>query len=677
LSSILLPIALHPAYECKTKAEESFALEGIATVGAISRLLPWNKNHNIIWSILSSVDRHPEQERYLIGALCAIIDAFNFDLLLKPVTENENGVDDEKTAVWRALERRVIPKIEGLLTKEKIERNGTKTKMIRPPVVLALVKLFQKFPESFFESKLPHILTVMCDALRNKDSDARDLARTTMAKIVHGMDLKYLADVVRELAITLNEGYKLHVRSAVIHSILQELESSDSPTQAKSEESHVSSFDSAIPAIMDILQEDLFGEANERRESQETNVRYVKEAGGSKSVHSIEIICRLLSFKPSDASNGVSKSSIHCVVGPLLERLRMPDINAATIRKIKEILLRVVIGLSHNPSVVQNELFPFVYATIQPFIDSQTISGIIDDDESDTEHSLQISGSKALSKQKSKEKTGKVVEWRPSTLKHVQSSKDAVAAQRKERQDLRKVKDGASAPKLTGSSRHDELHFSSSKGLNDPGTINAVVFGLNLLHAYLKKMGVQEDQREIVSMLDPFVPLLTACICKCRDNEVTLVAMKCIMSFLRFKLPSLDRCSKSLGAQALTFLSSGGSSQNQNSDMTQACFRTLTYLINRDRDSDDQPSPVGTKMGEDALAGNSKMPLNSDQMKVLLAFLTVSISESEQHNPALGLIKAVLSRKYMSPEFYDLMEVMLKLSVRSQKASLRQVSLLV
>lgn len=494
-----------------------------------------------------------------------------------------------------------------------------------------------------------------------------------MAKIVSGMDLKYLSDVVRELAITLNEGYKLHVRSAVIHSILQELEPAHGLSQPKSEVQS-SSFDNTIPAMMDILQEDLFGEANERRESRETNVRYVKEAGGSKSVHSIEIICRLLTFKPSDASSSISKSSIHCVVGPLLERLRMPDINAANIRKIKEILLRVVIGLSHNPSVGQNELFPFVYATIQPFIDSQTVSGIIDEDESETEDSLQISGSKALSKQQSKEKSGRVVEWRPSTLKHVQSSKAAVEAQRKERQELRKVKDGASAPKLTGSSRHDQLHFSSSAGLNDPGTINAVVFGLNLLHAYLKKMGLKEDQTDTVSMLDPFVPLLTACICKCRDNEVTLVAMKCIMSFLRFKLPSLDRCSKSLGSQALIFLSSGGSSQNQNNDMTQACFRTLTYLINRDRDSGDQTSPVATNMGEDALAANSRMPLNGDQMKVLLAFLTVSISESEQHNPALGLIKAVLSRKFMSPEFYDLMEVMLKLNVRSQKASLRQVS---
>ena len=67
------------------------------------------------------------------------------------------------------------------------------------------------------------------------------------------------------------------------------------------------------------------------------------------------------------------------------------------------------------------------------------------------------------------------------------------------------------------------------------------------------------------------------------------------------------------------------------------------------------------------------MPLKSEQMKVLISLLSISITESEQHNPALGLTKAILSRRFMSVEFYSLMESMLKLNVRSQKASLRQV----
>jgi hypothetical protein len=120
---------------------------------------------------------------------------------------------------------------------------------------------------------------------------------------------------------------------------------------------------------------------------------------------------------------------------------------------------------------------------------------------------------------------------------------------------------------------------------------------------------------------------------------------------------------------------------NQNHDLTQACFKTLTYLINIDKKLDDGDNgklvPQGTKEnnGENALAASVAMPLNSEQMKVLISLLQVSVAESDQHNPALGLIKAILSRRYTSPEFYDLMESMLKLVVRSQKASLRQVNI--
>eukprot|EP00934_Nitzschia_sp_Nitz4_P007735 Nitzschia sp. Nitz4//scaffold189_size62959//48159//57102//NITZ4_006317-RA/size62959-snap-gene-0.12-mRNA-1//-1//CDS//3329539923//7725//frame0 len=674
LASVLLPLTLHPAYESKTKAEESFALEGIATVGAVARLLPWNKYNNTLGSILASFDRNPEQEKYLVGMMCSILDGFEFAVVEKG--DNEDG-EYEKTAVWRALENRVIPKVEALLTKEKVDKGGSRVKLIRPSIVLALLKLFQKFPTPFFESKLPRILAVLCDALRNKDSNARDLARNTLSKVVMAMDLKYLSDVIREVTITLNEGFKLHVRAAVVHTILQDLsEVYKPPEPSKLNETPPSAFDSAIAALMDVIQEDLFGVANDRRESKDTNVRFVKEAGGNKSVNSIEILCRMLRFDPSSATT--SLSSVHYVVSPLLERLRLPDVDAGTIRRVKEILTRVVIGLANNPSVGATELFKFVYATIHPFIDSQLEASVVDsdDEEEDDDDAIKISGSRAVSIPKRSSAKGKVTEWRPSSLKGADSAKAALAKQKHDRKELRRVLDGASAPKLTGTSRHAVFDVDSVKGINDPATTSAVVFGLNLLHTCLKKMELKDEQ-QTVAMMDPFVPMLTTCICNCKDNEVTLVAMKCLMSFLRHKLPSVPNYTKSLGRQALAFLSSNGTSLNQNHDMTQACFKTLTYLINVERPNAEAMKgivAVTDGQGEKVLAGGSKMPLNAEQMKVLIGLLTVSIAESDQHNPALGLIKAILSRRFMSPEFYDLMENMLKLNVRSQKDVLRQQS---
>jgi U3 small nucleolar RNA-associated protein 20 len=696
LSNILLPLALHPVYECKTKPEETFALEAIATLQALSRQLSWSKYNHLLWTLMSQFDRYAEQERFLVGAMCSVIDGFNFEILEK----GEDGLESTKpkSSVWRSLENRLLPKLEELLTKETKDKNGSRIKVLRPPIILALVKLLQKFPVEFFEEKLPRVLSVICDALRNKDSNVRDVARNTLSRMVCAMDMKYLADVVREITITLNEGYKLHVRAAVMHSILLDLSKVyEPPTAENLNFGDTFQFDVAVPAIMDLLQEDLFGEANERRESRETSVRYVKEAGGTKSVHSVEIVCKIIAFTPAGQPRDGKRaqSSIHSIVSPLLERLRRPDVDLRMIRKVREVLSRVVIGLSNNKSVRTDQLFPFVYATIEPFIGSDAIASVKqlaeyeDDSVADGEGThIWVSGRKqrtVVTEMSSVPKAGKVVEWRPSTLKASGSAATALEIRKEERRELLTVRDGTSAPKLTGSSRHGQIETFKSDRVNEPATISAVIFGLNLMNACLKRKEIRQGN-ESVSMLDPFVPMLTACVCRCRDTDVALVALKCLLTFLRLDLPSIPTCAKSLGVQTLLLLSSAGSSKNQNHDLVQACFKTLTHLITTDSESDESPDGSAGQArttnstlkassdSEGVLRGLRKMPLSSEQMRVLISFLQVSITETEQHNPALGLIKAILSRRYASPEFYDMLESILKLVVRSQKANLRYVS---
>ena len=180
-------------------------------------------------------------------------------------------------------------------------------------------------------------------------------------------------------------------------------------------------------------------------------------------------------------------------------------------------------------------------------------------------------------------------------------------------------------------------------------------------------------------MMDPFIPMLTACVAYCKSIEVSLVALKCLHHILRVDLPSTPSCSKSLGTHTLKLLASTCSNSNQNHDLTQACFKTLTNIINRDettsieRDERVNSRTASTLAGENVFADDGALPLDQEQMKVLISFLQVSIAATDQHNPALNLIKAIMSRRYVSPEFYDLMESLLKLVVRSQKATLRQV----
>jgi len=155
LSSILLPLAVHPVYESKLSTEESLALEAIATAGAISRLLSWSKYNSALWTALNQFHRHQEQERYVVGLLCAIIDGFHFDVA------GGFKAEMDKNAVMRALENRIIPKVESLLVKETKNRHGERVNCLRPSIALALLKLFQKLPEDAFAAAVPRLLTVI------------------------------------------------------------------------------------------------------------------------------------------------------------------------------------------------------------------------------------------------------------------------------------------------------------------------------------------------------------------------------------------------------------------------------------------------------------------------------------------------------------------------------------
>ncbi len=683
LSNFLLPLAMHPIFESETRADEPLALEAVETIGAIAAHLSWSKYHSTLWTMLNQFERNPEQERYLVGAICSVLDAFHFKLVDDARTGFEGTTDDtlqssSNTAVCRALEKRIIPKTESLLIKEKVDRTGTKVKNLRPAVVLALSKLFRKFPESFFEPKLARLLVVICGALKSRDSDAREIARKTLAKMTIEMGVAYLSDIVRQLALSLTEGYQLHVRMATLHTILHTLEKEYQPQLVSTNDTALLPFDSCIPGMMDLIQQDLFGTALERKEAEGAMKRLVKEASGSKSLDAVELICRMMTFVPSSArhsnSSGILASSIHTVVTPFLERLRTNDITAGVVGRIGECLTRVVVGVSHNQTATSEEVLPFVFASVAPFVDQYHSSPLgehaMSEDDSDNDDevaAIQISRTDAAGnkisfstkRQCSKKAIGtKVVVWRPSTVNTASSAIDARQMKYHERRDLRLVQDGASAPKLTGSGRLSSMEKPATQGLNDPASISGVTFGLSLLYASLKKGSFDISDEKCRSMLDPFIPVLTTCFCNCQNDDVILLSLRSLGVLLRLKLPSTQAYSPALGAKTLDILTSSGNLSNLNQELTQVCFKTLTLLIQLDASQERK---------------DTSMPLDEDQMQVLISLLKAAVVESDHHHPTLGLIKAIVSRQFMSTELYDLMDTMLDLSVKSHKSTLREV----
>ena len=688
LGNILLPLAMHPIYEYKSKSEEAYVIEAIATVGEISNHLPWSKYNNTLQSALNSLERFPDQERYLIAMVCSIIDAFHFTV---ETGEGNEGVNDgQGNGVWRSLNSRIIPKVESFLIKEKVDKHGSKVKSLRASVVLALMKLFQKLPLDTFETKLPKLITVVCNALKNKDSNERDVARETLSKMAVSLDLKYLPLIISEMSVSLSEGYKLHVRSATLHSILVTLSRVYQQPAVDSIDAIASlPFDRCVPAMLDLIHQDIFGKASEIKEAQHVEKRLIKEAMGSKSQDSLEIIARTIHFQPSIITASVKESfpglahasAVHALVTPFLERLRDPDVSSSTMRKVRECLNRVAVGFSTNASAKYEEVLPFIYATVAPFVHGKAKPTVEDEDLENSDDEgyvpIQVSGGSSSKKTKQEISTAvAVATWNTSSLGTMKSQSSALEMKKKQKKELHRVTDGAAAPKLTGSSRHSPLKSSKAKNLNNPANACAVGFGLNLLNSSLKKSKIDIADEALRDMADPYLPLLTHCVRFSSDNQAVILSLRCLGVMLRIDLPSVPVSAKHLGPSILEHLTSAGAASNTQSDLVQGCFKTLTLLISHPKFSSPVKNDITESSGDDAknpkaAAHHETLPLKTDQMQALLSLLHSAVREYDHHNATFGLVKAIAAKRFMSAEFYDLMDIILKLSVQSQKGTVR------
>ena len=510
-------------------------------VGAVARLLRYGAWIGLVNLYLVQIPKHPENERYLISALCSILGAFHEDL---------TGEGSSVEGVKRGLEK-LIPKVERLLHKETTKA-GSKVKTLRSSVVLALLTLFQK--ASLMEAKFSGLVLVVCKSLRSKESDSRDVARSVLAKIVLAVGVGVgLGEVVHQLAVSLGEGYQLHIRAAALHSILLAL-SKHSEVVARIHDN--GDLDECVPAIMDLVQQDVFGLAAEMKEVKDAEKRVIKEAIGVKSYDTLEILASMIRFRPSETTSETTLSAVHAVVTPFVERLKSEGDASKlgmTIKKCRACLDRVVIGFGKNTDASGPEVLKFVWATIAVFLggggkrkredveDEDEDGDLESSDEEDEEgekEGIKITSKSGKMKAARKEKKGEgkksgVQTWQPS-LQEVHNSKSALAMKRDQSRAQHKVRDGVNAPKMTGANRHGVSQLAATRNINNPAVAAAVVFGLRLLHACLKKSKLDWNDATIKAMADPFVGLLTRCVRRSTSDEIVLLAIRSLGFLLRW-----------------------------------------------------------------------------------------------------------------------------------------------
>lgn len=653
--------------------------EASLLIGAISNFLPWSQYYFLIKIILKILEKNNKREKVLLTSLCSVLDGFHFEITSDVVEgatieELEDEVDNDaeeveederddvevdksklvvevedssiqKNAVIKPFKNSgimytsvhsIFPWVKVFLLKDGKDHKSNKTKTVQTLVAVALVKLLKRLqgpdisPQKKNEIFLNLVINVS-STLRSRDSDARDAARDSLAKMINTMGVGSLLTVLNELHHSFNEGYHRHVRNYSIRYLLNQIlveysPPSDAPsvpimnTDLKLfDESQlvIPEFDKCIAVIMECINDDMVGIANDDRDAEGAIRSVIREAKGNKAYDTLEICARNILFRPTYAllrmDDPTSVSSVHSLVSPLLDMLRNCDSNRV-MRRVAEGLQRVCVGLSKNNSLQSTELLLYLHATLHPFV-SKIVSdlkqhkkalgkldkGNMDEEEDDDlvisipsylkEESSDDEGTLYRKKNPNEEKVSdfKVKTWTPFDRKYLTGQKAAIEERNREQRALVEVQDGASAPQLTGSNRFkrvkpsngDSVSTLSGVGTNetDPAFAAAVKFCLNLLLACIKQKRLNYDDSAVRSMATPFLPLLGQCLRLSGSSPIVVTSMQCLCAMLSWGLPVEPIYSRAVGMRMLRMMYTGGVILSSDNELVQACVKGLTSLF--------------------------------------------------------------------------------------------------
>ncbi|KMT14841.1 hypothetical protein BVRB_3g065640 isoform B [Beta vulgaris subsp. vulgaris] len=171
------------------------------------------------------------------------------------------------------------------------------------------------------------------------------------------------------------------------------------------------------------------------------------------------------------------------------------------------------------------------------------------------------------------------------------------------------------------------------------------VFALRLFHNRMKNLKFDKSNDQLLSMLDPFIKPLTICL-RSKFEEIIAAALKCLYPMIRLPSPSLESQADKI---KVTLLDIAQSSSNVNTPVMESCLKLLTALLQ-----------------------SSKITLSTDQLHVLIQFPLFVDLEKNPSFLALTLLKAIVRRKLVVHEIYDVVTQVAELMVTSQEEAMRK-----
>ncbi|KAI9366153.1 armadillo-type protein [Zopfochytrium polystomum] len=195
-------------------------------------------------------------------------------------------------------------------------------------------------------------------------------------------------------------------------------------------------------------------------------------------------------------------------------------------------------------------------------------------------------------------------------------------------------------------SRKDELqdtlvYFSANAHL-------FIEFGLSLLSTLIKRGTVKPGVPAHLTMIDPLVTLLGKSLYS-PHTSVFNAATRALVLLTTWPLPSLETGMPAIIFKLFEVITRHASKTTV--EVVQSAFRLVAGII---RDC-------------------SYANLSAQQLSTVIEMLTPDLEEPGSHMTTFALIRAILSRKHISKEVYDLMDIILRLTVTSQSSRMQEL----
>ncbi|ODQ63100.1 hypothetical protein NADFUDRAFT_44383 [Nadsonia fulvescens var. elongata DSM 6958] len=213
----------------------------------------------------------------------------------------------------------------------------------RIPLSIPLVKFIRILPESILELKLPGVLTGLCQIMRAKSQELRDMMRKTLGHIARILGAQYLLFLIRELRGALRRGTQLHILGYTVHSILVEL----------GDTFEHGDLDPCARMIAEIIMEDTFGVTGSEKDAEGYNSK-MREVKQHKSYDSGELLAK-----------NINLSFFKELIEPVKSILLYERLNLKIEKKVEELLRRFAMGLYRNEEASNRDTLVMCYELYQ------------------------------------------------------------------------------------------------------------------------------------------------------------------------------------------------------------------------------------------------------------------------------------------------------------------------